>query len=146
MENKYLDVNTKFNETTFDKQELFYAVEEILRSNKFPIEFQFVSKPFTHLDSLISNSTLCIAYYCPTYIPYQHNQFFHCLHCCCLLSVYTNYLCSLYFHSERIGHSDLQADVVPIAGYVIFQFCPQREVVGQFVFGTATQVESEVAL
>jgi len=38
MENKYLDVNTKFNETTFDKQELFYTVEEILRSNKFPID------------------------------------------------------------------------------------------------------------
>ena len=38
MENKYLDINTKFNETTFDKQELFDSVEEILRINKFPID------------------------------------------------------------------------------------------------------------
>lgn len=38
MENKYLNTTTKFNETTFDKQELFDAVEELLRSNKFVID------------------------------------------------------------------------------------------------------------
>lgn len=38
MENKYLDVNTKFKESTFDKQELFDTVEEILGNNKFPID------------------------------------------------------------------------------------------------------------
>ena len=38
MENKYLNTKTKFNENTFDKQELFDTVEEILRSNKFPID------------------------------------------------------------------------------------------------------------
>lgn len=38
MENKYLNTTTKFNETTFDKQDLFDTVEEMLRSNKFIID------------------------------------------------------------------------------------------------------------
>ena len=38
MENKYLDINTKFNETNFDRQELFDTIAEILLSNKFPID------------------------------------------------------------------------------------------------------------
>lgn len=38
MNDKYLDTNSKFNESTFDKYELFNAVEEILYKNKIPCD------------------------------------------------------------------------------------------------------------
>lgn len=38
MNKNYLDINSKFNEKTFDKWELFYAIEELLHKNKIPCD------------------------------------------------------------------------------------------------------------